>query len=317
MQDFLWLANIFAILVAIFLLWKGAQYLVETASKIAAQFGMSDLVIGLTVVAIGTSAPEFVVSVGAALADKPNIAVANVVGSNIFNLGLILGFGAIFQPIKTSPTVLYRDALMLLFSAGLVYFFLFNIPFIMPAQQAALSVIESSILILVLVSYLIFLIVTKDTTHSARTEHRASRKDFLILIGSMIALGVGGQLLVDHSTSLARQLNVSDWWIGLTVVAIGTSSPEIATTCLAMIYRKSNIALGNLLGSDLFNLLGVIGVAGLFSGGLYLDGFAIQSFNMLLGSLLILLLFIRSGWKISRTEGILLLLLNSLRWLFV
>lgn len=312
----LWTADLIGVFLAIILLWQGADFLVKTASKIATKLGLSDLVIGLTIVAIGTSAPEFVVSVGSALSGQPDIALANVVGSNIFNLGIILGVSAIFQPIVTSPKVLFRDGLTLLVAAMLVYFFLFGLPWVASAQPAVLNWQESAVLVVLLILYVSFLLIQKEKGSSVKVEANATWKDGAILVLSMLALGGGGHLLVGHATSLALQFNISTWWIGLTVVAIGTSSPEIATTCLALINRKNNIALGNLLGSDLFNILGVVGLAGLVSGGLVIDDTAIQSLHMLLGTLLVLLVLIRVNWKISRISGIILLVLNSLRWYF-
>ncbi|RMG32717.1 MAG: sodium:calcium antiporter, partial [Methanobacteriota archaeon] len=243
------------LIVALILLWKGADNLVEAAAKIAYTLGISQLVIGLTVVAFGTSAPEFVVTLNAAIRGESNISVSNVIGSNIFNLGFILGGVAIVQTIRTTPKLIYRDGLVLLMTVVAILIFLWDLQF---------ERWEAAILFIGLIVYIFFLYLKKEPVEEVEVPlEKATWKDYVKLILSILIVVIGGHLLVEGAVGLARLIGISDWVIGVTIVAAGTSAPEFATSLMATLKGHHGISAGNLIGSDLFNLLGVLGLAGL------------------------------------------------------
>ena len=298
------------VIASIGMLWKGADWLVESASEIAHSFKISDLVIGLTVVAFGTSAPEFAVTIRAALAGQTDISIGNVVGSNIFNLGFILGGTAMVRAINISPKLLYRDGIFLLSVTILIYIFFFG--FNGWDINDNITAIEGSILFLALICYILFLFIKKETMEETHPESATIKSYAFFFIGlSMIVLG--GHLMVEHASSLARAFGVSDWVIAVTIVAAGTSAPELATSLTSAFKEKHGMAIGNLIGSDLFNLLGVLGLAGI------INPTAIQadihsSIIVLIIMVSMVLMMMRTGWQISRLEGTLLVSLNLVRW---
>lgn len=306
--------NLLLIAVSILLLWKGSDWLVESASKLAHAWGVSDLVIGLTVVAIGTSAPEFAVTVSAVVMGKADISVSNVVGSNIFNLGFILGGTAAFSAIATNPKVVYRDGFFLIGSTILLSFFLFD-PF-SNSETMALSRWEGVILFSLLISYLIYLFVKKEDLGEEISHEKINFIDYVLLLVGIGCVVGGGHLLVESASTVARAFGVSDWVIGVTIVAAGTSTPELATSIMALVKGRHGMAIGNLVGSDLFNLLGVLGLAGMIKEQLPVSVEAQSSMIMLVGMVMLVVLFMRTNWKIARWQGATLLILNIIRWLY-
>ena len=246
------LINSFIIIVTILGLWGGAHFVVESASKIAKKLGLSELVIGLTIVAFATSAPEFAVTVSAAMANKMAISVGNVVGSNIFNLGIILGFVAIFGKIKTNRTLLYRDGSALVIT-GIILLFFF--------RDLVLSSFEGIILVTLLVGYVIVLMRSKVDLDEEIPEGNFNWFDSPILIAGVLTIIGSAHFLVNSASNIARQFGVSEWMIGITIVASGTSVPEFVTSLVALFKGKYGLSMGNLIGSDIFNMLGVLGIA--------------------------------------------------------
>ena len=297
--------DVLVIIVCIVGLWQGAELVVNSATHIARRIGMSDLVIGLTVVAIGTSAPEFAVTVVAALEGQSDISVGNVVGSNIFNLGFILGGLALLRGITTTKTMVYRDGGMLIGTTILLIVFMLDL---------TLTRLESAILLIVLVGYIGFLIYRRAESEEHVPEGKFNWLDipkFLVGIGIIVA---SGHFFVEAASDLARLIGLSEWVIGVTIVAIGTSAPEIATSLVALMRGQSGLSAGNLVGSDLFNLLGVLGLAGLLSPMAVNP--AAQSSILLLGGMVVLVVILmRTGWKLSRWEGGLLILITIGRWI--
>ncbi len=289
-------------MVALFL---GAHWLVDSASRIARLIGVSDLVIGLTVVAFGTSAPEFAVTVLAALKGCPNISVGNIVGSNIFNLGFILGGVAIVHALEITPKLVYRDGLFLL-TMTLLLLFLF--------RDLKLVQIEGATLFLFLVLYLGYLFWRRETEIVDEIPVvKGSRKDILLLIAGLAMVAGGSHLLVDSAREIALTMGIPEWVIGVTIVAAGTSAPEFVTSLVASLKRRFGISAGNLIGSDIFNLVGVLGLAGMLTP-LHIDEAATGSLYMLAGMIFIVILFMRTGWKLTRVEGAFLVLLGAMRW---
>lgn len=286
------------------LLWKGSEWIVDSAVRIARKLQISDLVIGLTVVAIGTSAPEFAVTVNAAVRGLADISVSNVVGSNIFNLGFILGGCAAIRAIRTSPAIVWRDGLFLLTMSSVLVFFL---------RDLTLAPKEGLALVLALVVYITCLLWKKTPLTETDGREKATWKDIPILVAGIAAAVGGGHLLVWSATSLARGLGLSEWVIGVTIVAAGTSAPEFATSLMAAVKRRYAMSIGNLIGSDLYNLLGVLGLAGML-GPLHIDAIGLQSLYLLVAMVALVVIFMRTGFQVSRAEGFILIAINLLRW---
>ncbi len=306
-------------LISIGLLWKGSEWVVSSASNIAHALGISDLVIGLTVVALGTSAPEFAVTISAAIAGKADISVSNVVGSNIFNLGFILGGTASFHAIATTPKIVYRDGFFLIFVTILLSFFLFGSNILRPSVVAsgAMTRVEGSILLLLFFAYLMLLFFKKDKERAEEVEHgKLTWKDGLLLLLGLASVVYGGHLLVESASSIARFFGVSDWVIGVTIVAAGTSAPELATSLMALVKGKHSMAIGNLIGSDLFNLLGVLGLAAFIKHPLLVSAEAKSSMYMLMAMVILVVIFMRTNWKVSRLQGAILVVINLVRWFY-
>lgn len=290
------------------LLWKGSHWLVDSAVRIAHKLRMSDLTIGLTIVAMGTSAPEFAVTINAAVRGLSDISVSNVVGSNIFNLGFILGGCAAIRSIKTTPALVWRDGLFLLgVSCVLVLFF----------SDLTLSSQEGVILLSGLVLYLCYLFLKKTPVEEGEREagEDATWKDVPLLILGIATVVSGGHILVWSAVSLARSFGISEWVIGVTIVAAGTSAPEFATSLVAALKGRYGISAGNLIGSDLYNLLGVLGLAGILRP-LTIDAAGLGSLYILVGMVLLVVVFMRTGFRVSRAEGFFLVGLNLIRWIF-
>ena len=297
-------------IISIGMLWKGADWLVEAAAEIAHSFKISDLIIGLTVVAFGTSAPEFAVTIRAAITGQTDISIGNVVGSNIFNLGFILGGTAMIRAISITPKLLYRDGLFLLSVTIIIYLFFFG--FNGWDINDNITVIEGAILFFALIGYILFLFMNKETIEETHPKS-ATRQSYLFFFVGLAMIVLGGHLMVEHASSLARAFGISDWVIAVTIVAAGTSAPELATSLTAAFKEKHGMAIGNLIGSDLFNLLGVLGLAGIINPT-SIQSDIHSSIIILIVMVSMVLLMMRSGWKISRLEGTLLVSLNLFRW---
>ena len=246
----------------------GAELLVRGASKIALSLGISPLVVGLTIVAMGTSSPEVAVSVGAALGGQTDIAVGNVVGSNIFNVLFILGISAVIMPLVVHSQII-RQEVPIMIGASLILAVM-----IVGGQ---LSRMESALLLVLLVAYLVFLVrQSRAETKEIRDEYASGvpRKgewdshwavQVLLIVAGLGLLVLGSGWLVDAAVAFARMLGVSDLVIGLTIIAAGTSMPEVATSIMAAIRGERDIAVGNVIGSNTFNILGCLGISGLVS----------------------------------------------------
>jgi cation:H+ antiporter len=303
--------NILLFLGGLILLVIGASTLVRGASKLATSFGISPLVIGLTIVAFGTSAPEVAVSVGAVLDGKTDIAMGNVVGSNIFNVLFILGISAMIAPLVVNIQLI-RQEVPIMLGASLLLLAL--------SLDGQLSFLDGGFLLALLVAYTVFLIVqSRRETQAAKdgfadvvatVEPRAWDSHWAAQIGliaaGLVALVLGSEYLVQASVSFAKAIGVSDLVIGLTIVAAGTSMPEVATSITAAIKGERDIAVGNVVGSNTFNILGCLGISGLVSGDLGLaiapSLLAFDIWVMLAVALACLPIFI-TGREIARWEG--------------
>lgn len=298
--------DVIIVLVCVGVIAKGATWLVDSASKIAKRMGISELVIGLTILALGTSAPEFAVSILAALKGIGDIAIGNIVGSNIFNLGFILGGTAIIHSLKTSRIVIVRDGLFLLFGTFILLFFLWDL---------ALTKFEGGILFSLLILYLSYLYIKREPLEMDQVTGKMDWWDPVSLIGGLAMVLFGAHFMVESAVNLAKYLGVSEWVIGATVIAAGTSAPEFATSLAAALRSRYGMSVGNLIGSDIFNLFGVLGVAGILSDiPVGLDARVHLVFLSLMVALV--LVFMRTGWVVSRREGYILVMIGLVRWIY-
>jgi len=249
------------LLAGLVLLYFGAEGLVRGSSSLALRLGLSPLVVGLTVVAFGTSSPELMVSLKAALAGQADISVGNVVGSNICNIGLILGLCALITPIATSSQIVRVDIPIMLGITALA---------IALMADGNLGAIEGIIFFSILIAYVVFSIrlarkqpsdaLGAEFGEEVKISKRGLAVDILMVIGGLALLVFGARFLVDGAVIIARTYGWSEALIGLTIVAIGTSLPELATSLLAAIKKESDIAVGNIVGSNIFNLVGILGL---------------------------------------------------------
>ncbi len=296
------------------LLWFGAGWIVDSAAAVARRFGISELVIGLTIVAMGTSAPEFLVTLTAAFKGLNDISLANVVGSNIFNLGIVLGLMAVISPIPTHPTLLRRDGLILWIITGLALFM---------ALDLYLSRWDGAILFASFLAYISFIgyraLKRPEEAETlldpdAAVERDANWKDGPKLLAGFAAIAGGSQLLVEGASSLALVMGISEWAVGLTIVASGTSLPELVTCLAASMRGKNDMLLGNLIGSDFFNFAGVLGLTCLLNP-LTVSSASLPGMYVLVGAVFFVLVFIRTGWRLTRGEGFVLIGINIGRWI--
>lgn len=310
----LW-ANGLIALATIALLGLGAHCVVESAVRIAKRLAVSELIIGLTVVALGTSAPELAVTLIAAFEGHGDISVGNIVGSNIFNLGFILGGCALVRAIPVERTMLRRDGAVLggtsLLLIGLI------------GWDLRLDRYDGVVLFVLLGVYLGYLFKLRragadDSPEGHEQEGQSDvslLRDSALLIVGLVCIVGGSHILVESATVIARGFGVSEWVIGVTIVAAGTSAPEMATSLSGVIKGRYSLSAGNLVGSDIFNMLGVLGLAGMLRP-VEIDVMARISLAALCGMVLVVLFFMRTGWHVSRFEGLALVAIAVLRWGF-
>jgi cation:H+ antiporter len=290
-------------------LYFGAEALVKGGAGLALRLGLTPLVIGLTVIAYGTSSPEMVVSVQAAQAGNGAISVGNVVGSNICNIALILGLCALISPLRADLQIIRREVPIMIGVAVLALLVLID---------GHIARWEGGLLLLGLIAY------TAITVRQARAATAAAAKEagfpdelgqgkpmglgmsILAVVGGLAVLVVGSHLFVEGAITLASRWGMSQMAIGLTIVAVGTSLPELATSLLAAIKRQGDVAIGNIVGSNIFNVLGILGVAALVKP-LDAPDLSWVDLGMMVAVSVALLPVVRSGSRISRLEGAVLL----------
>ncbi|MDD3885793.1 MAG: calcium/sodium antiporter [Victivallaceae bacterium] len=285
-------------------LYFGAELLVKGGAAAARKAGISSLVIGLTLVAFSTSAPELVVSVDAALSGNADISLGNIVGSNICNIALILGLCACITPLHVKVQLLRFDVPIMIAAALMLTAFYFS--------NHGLTRLQGAILLACIIAYTVWSIRASRRANSACPEEKPKHditltKALALIVFGLAALIIGAKGFLLSSVYFARLFNVSDAVIGLTVVAVGTSLPELATSVVAAIKGENDIAVGNVLGSNIFNIFGILGLAPLVKP---LSGATLNPIDMgmMVFCSVALLPIMRSGWKISRLEGAFFLL---------
>ncbi len=303
------LTHIIFFALGLFTLVVGAELLVRGAARLSLSFGISPLVVGLTVVAFGTSAPELAVSVGAALDGKPDIAIGNVVGSNIANVLLILGISALIAPLLVAEQIIRQEIPIMIGASVLM---------LVMALDGTIQRHEGVILFALVIAYTAFLVrqsrrATRETEAEfademppdSQWDRHWSVQIALVVVG-LGALVLGADWLVGAAVAFAQAFGVSDLVIGLTVVAVGTSMPEIATSIVAAIRGQRDIAVGNVVGSNVFNIFAVIGVTGMISSGGIPVSEAAINFDLwvMVAVALACLPIMITGREIARWEGI-------------
>ena len=294
--------SMLSIITGAILLYFGAVGLVRGSASLATRVGISPLIAGLTIVAFGTSAPELSVSLSSALRGHADIALGNVIGSNIFNIAVILGITALIHPLQIHLSVIRRDIAVMILSSAIAFGFILYAGF---SRFAGVGLLLGLILYLVSAIRSGKNVSNNSDETSINTPPLLSKSwwiDSLILMAGLGILIIGSRLFVDGATSLAKSLGVSDAVIGLTVVAAGTSLPELATSIVAALRRQSDIAIGNIVGSNIFNILCILGVTASVTP---IDASEIgirDGFVMLFLSIL-LLPFALTNRTISRGEG--------------
>jgi cation:H+ antiporter len=303
------LLSITFILASLVLLYFGALWLVKGSSDLALKAGVSPLVAGLTVVAFGTSSPELVVSINAALSGHGNIAIGNVIGSNLFNICMILGIAAIVSPLRIKMKLLKIDIPVLIFTTiGFMWLF----------YDRHISRVEGGILFAGIIIYTLMNIILARREKSVeileefdRSIARSNSKWYwsagLIVLGIGV-LVAGSELLVKGAVAIARSLGVGETIIGLTIIAAGTSVPELASSIVATMKKEYDIAIGNVIGSNIFNILGILGISSIINP---LSGMAISNIDLyiMLGATLMLLPFFKTQYTLKRDEGIFMIVL--------
>jgi len=298
------------------MLYYGAEWLVKGSSSLARSLGVTPIVIGLTVVAFGTSAPELVVSLVSSIKGKSMIAVGNVVGSNICNITLVLGLAAVFQPITSNRSVIKRDIPLML---GISLYLL------LLSLNSELGRFEGATLFGGVILYTVFNYyvakresiqesggeVVSSETGLEEVEYVTARsKQIFLVLAGIIGVVVGAQIVVDSAVKIMHVLGVSEKFIGLTIVAFGTSLPELATSVVAAMRKEMDISIGNLVGSNVFNILSVLGAASLvrpipIPGGFIASGLWIDYLFMIFTSFLPWLMM-RKAFTVTRKDGLIL-----------
>ena len=300
-------------------LWLGARALVDAVVRLARRFGVPELTIGLTIVAMGTSTPELVVSADAAIAGSGEIAVGNVIGSNIYNLAVVLGAVSLFAVVPVERSLVHRDGIAALLATLAGFGALFD---------RTVTRGEGLLLVALFAGYTIYVLRDERTDASIDTEYPGARgstagasdsydsfrgRDALALAGGLVLVLLSGHFMVEAASAIARTAGVSDWVIGGTIVAAGTSTPELAVSLVAM--RRGHVAMsvGNALGSNIFNVLGILGLASLL-GPLAVGAAAIESLWWLTAITTATVAALWSGRRLSRPEGALLVVSELVRW---
>lgn len=298
------------LILGLVLLIKGAEWMVNGASALAKKYNISDLAIGLSVVAFGTSAPELVVNVIATSKNYHDIVLGNVIGSNISNLFLILGITGLIYPLAVQSVTIRKEIPFSLFAAVLLYLLANNF-FI--SDNLQISRIDGLILLLMFGLFMYYIyrqLKNRDlTTEVVHKEMTGLKICFFILIG-IAGLVLGGRLVVNNAVKIAQLLGVSEKIIGFTIVAIGTSLPELATSVAAALKKNANIAVGNIIGSNIFNIFLIISVSSIVNPIIYKRIFDTDIYLLVAGTLLLILaMFVGKRRKLDRWEAAILLII--------
>ena len=248
--------DIFYLLIGTTMLYFGADWIVRSSVSIAKKSNIAPMIIGLTIVAFGTSLPELIVSITAALNDSSSLSVGNAIGSNIANIGLVLGLSSLIFPISCVYKKIKKDLWINI---------IITIIFVLFAFDGLISRFEGMIMFLCLIYYILLCISEEKDDEEIPDNIISNNRIFLYLLGGIFVLAYGADLFVDGAISLAKKLGISEAVVGVSIVAFGTSLPELATSVVAAFKKESDISLGNILGSNIFNILCVLGISSMIS----------------------------------------------------
>jgi len=296
------LLQCFLLAVGFVMLVNGADWFVDGAAGIADRMGIPQLVIGLTIVAMGTSAPEAAVSITAALKDNAGITIGNVVGSNILNILIILGITSVIVTIAVAKSTVFIDIPVMVAATLILIFFGYT--------GNEISFVEGVLLWVAFIGYLAYMVVTAKKNKQETTEKENNSPFWKLLIATILGLVLivwGSNVSVDAATNIAQKLGMSERFIGLTIVALGTSLPELFTSVSAAIKGKADIAIGNIVGSNIFNILFIVGTTALIIPVVFEAKFLIDA-TMAIAAAIFLFLFVVKSKKLTRPAGIFMLL---------
>lgn len=299
----------FLLIVGFALLIKGADFFVDGSSNIAKLLKVPPILIGLTIVALGTSSPEATVSIIAALEDSADVAVGNVVGSNIFNITLVVGIAAFLYPLKVESETIRKEIPFTLLASTALLILMSDIA-LQGFSSNMISRSDGFIFLLFLSIFMYYVIEIglrsrKNTANEPVPENIHWGKNIFITILGLAAIIFGGDLVVDNGTKIAYSLGMSETLVGLTIIAIGTSLPELVTSISAALKKESEIALGNIVGSNIFNILFVLGVSSAISP-LAVSDKVLTDVVFMIVLTVVLLIFSRTGYKVGKREGLIL-----------
>ncbi len=289
--------NILLLILGFVLLIKGADFFVDGSSSVAKLLKVPSVIIGLTIVAMGTSAPEAAVSITAGIAGSNEIAISNVVGSNIFNMLVVVGVCALIKPFDLDKTILKRDFPINIVCSAVVL--------VMMIVASALGRLDGVMLLVLMAGYLTILVVSalKNREESAdEIKTLSPLLSVIYIIGGLVAIILGGDLVVDNATVIAKALGWSETFIGLTIIAIGTSLPELVTSIVASKKGENSLALGNVVGSNIFNLMFILGLSSSISP-IAVDARAIANGVLLLVMTILMYILCITRKKVGRISG--------------
>ncbi|WP_057939654.1 calcium/sodium antiporter [Algoriphagus resistens] len=297
------------VIVGLLLLVKGADWLVDGASVLAKKHNVSDLAIGLTIVAFGTSAPELVVNSVASMGNYPDIVFGNVIGSNNFNLFMILGIAGLITPLSIQSSSVWKE-IPFSFLSVIILLFLANNYF--STDQSSLSAIDGIILLAFFASFLYYVFTQlksePDVAEFFQKDY-SNLKIWVLILAGLAGLVLGGKLVVDNAVAMAQSLGISEKIIGLTIIAAGTSLPELATSVVASMKKNNDIAIGNIIGSNIFNIFLILGVSSLIRPLDYSAAFNTDLYILGAGTIfLFLAMFTGKRRRLDRWEAALLLM---------
>ncbi|NIM17795.1 MAG: calcium/sodium antiporter [Candidatus Aminicenantes bacterium] len=305
--------------VGLVLVVKGADFLVNGASSLAKRMAVPEIVIGLTIVAFGTSAPELVVNVFSSISGKSELVLGNIIGSNVFNTLFILGIAGLIYPLEVQQNSVRKEIPFSLLAA-VILFILANDYLIFKGEVNRVTRIDGLILLVLFGGfiYYTFGLSKIKPTYSHEIKLYSLFKTWIFIIIGFAGLFLGGKLMVDNAVSIARKLQVSEKLIGLTIVAVGTSLPELATSAVAAFKKRYDLAVGNVVGSNIFNILFILGVSAQISPVHYSTAFNLDLYIFALGTLLLFAaMFTGKSRKLDRWEALILLVTYILYTIYI
>lgn len=310
------------LIIGFVLLIKGADFFVDGASKIAQTLNVSPLLIGLTIVAFGTSSPEATVSIVSALEGNAGVAMGNVVGSNIFNITIVVGITALLNPLQVQNETIRKEIPFALLASVALFILISDITL----QGLGANSITRGDGFVLLLFFAVFLYYIFEVARKSRdkakqeqtinTEKPSWTKNSVLTVGGLLAIIFGGELVVTNATEIALMFGMSETLVGLTIVAIGTSLPELITSITAALKKQSEIALGNIIGSNIFNVFFVLGSASIISP-LAVENKLVVDVLIMIVLTLLLLVFSRTHFKVGKLEGIVLAVFYLLYMVYI